>query len=91
MRKWAFLTMALACVSFGAAATQAADAPKKDPEEVFKKLDKDGDGKLTLAEFVGKKEGDKLTAAEAQFKAKDKDSDGFLTLDEFKAKVKKNQ
>lgn len=60
-------------------------------EEVFKKMDKDGNGKLSLAEFVGKREGDKATKAEANFKKKDKDGDGNLTLEEFKAGGKKKK
>ncbi len=86
MRRWFVFALVAACFSCG---PLAMGAEKKDPEEVFKKLDKDGDGKLSMSEFVGKKQGDKLTAAEATFKAKDKDSDGYLTLDEFKAHVKK--
>lgn len=62
---------------------------KPNPEEAFKKMDKNGDSKVSLEEFKGKREGDKAAAAEKQFKAKDKDSDGFLTLEEFKAPAKK--
>jgi Ca2+-binding EF-hand superfamily protein len=62
-----------------------------NPDEAFKKMDKDGDGKLSLAEFKGKREGDKATKAEATFKAKDKDADGFLSLEEFKAGGKKKK
>ena len=54
-------------------------------------MDKDSDGKLSLAEFKGKREGEKATKAEEQFKAKDKDKDGFLTLEEFKAGGKKKK
>lgn len=90
MRRFAILTTVAACIAFGVASAQAA-VPKKDPDETFKKLDKDGDGKLSMAEFVGKKKDDKLAAAEAKFKAQDKDNDGFLTLDEYKTKVKKSK
>jgi Ca2+-binding EF-hand superfamily protein len=52
-------------------------------EEKFKKLNKAGDGKRTLAEYTaGKKE--TKAAAEEAFKAADKDKKGYLTLDEFK-------
>ena len=67
------------------------DGKKPDPEEVFKKRDKDGDGKLSLEEFLGKRKDEDKVKAEKVFKRKDKDSDGFLTLEEFKAKPKKKK
>jgi Ca2+-binding EF-hand superfamily protein len=81
-----FLALALAaglCVPALAQEKKAAD-----PAETFKKLDKDSDGKVSLAEFKGKREGDKATKAEEQFKKRDKNSDGFLTLEEFAPKKK---
>ena len=63
-----------------------ADKPKADPAEVFKKLDTNGDGKISLEEWkagpMGKKDPAK---AEEIFKKKDKDGDGSLTLEEFSA------
>jgi len=62
------------------------DPPKKrqSVEDVFKKLDKNGDGKVTLDEFrafPGIK--DKEAAAKA-FKKADANKDGSLSLDEFR-------
>ena len=64
-----------------------ADAkPKRDPAEVFKKLDTNGDGKVSLEEFKAGPAGKKDPAkAEEIFKKKDKDGDGFLSLEEFSA------
>ena len=46
-------------------------------------MNKAGDGKLTLKEYVAGKKKTK-EAAETAFKAADKDNKGYLTLDEFK-------
>ena len=70
----------------------AADAakPRRDPAEVFKKMDANSDNAITLEEFkavgIGKKDPAK---GEAQFKRKDKDGDGKLSLEEFKAQPAK--
>lgn len=66
------------------------EAPKEkkggNHEETFKKIDKDGNGSISLDEYkaspMGTKAGDK---AEAKFKKLDANSDGSLSLDEFKA------
>jgi Ca2+-binding EF-hand superfamily protein len=64
-----------------------ADAkPKRDPAESFKKLDTNGDGKLTLEEFLagpqGKKDPEK---AKAYFQKIDKDNTGSITLEQWVA------
>ena len=62
------------------------DKPKRDPAEVFKKIDGNSDNALTLEEFktgpLGKKDPAK---AEEVFKKRDKDGDGKLSLEEFKS------
>lgn len=78
----------------GSTVAQAADEkPKKkpDPEKAFARMDKDSDGKLTLAEFVGKREGEQKDKAEKAFARKDKDKDGSLTKEEFLAKPEKKK
>ena len=84
-----FLTsmfVALCVVGLGYSAASAQDKPKPTPEERFKKADKNGDGKVSEDEFVGKKTGEEADKAKEIFKKKDKDGDGFLTLEEYSAK-----
>ena len=92
MSKWivGMLAVALVGSSFMVPAVQAAEEKKKpDPEEVFKKRDKNSDGFLSWEEFKGKVEGEKEAAAKKQFEGKDANKDMKLSLEEFKAKVKK--
>jgi Ca2+-binding EF-hand superfamily protein len=89
MRKLFSLLTVLAVVFGLSTTTYAADAaekPKRDPEAAFKALDKDSNGSLTEAEFLGKREGDKATAAKELFAKLDKDKDSKVTLEEFKAR-----
>jgi len=67
----------------------AQEKKEKTPEEAFKALDKNGDGKLSKEEYVGNAEGEKKTKKEDRFKALDTNNDGSLSLDEFKAGQKK--
>ena len=63
------------------------DPPKKkkqNVEEVFKKLDKNGDGKVSLEEFKAFPGIKNKDAAAKAFKAADTDGDGSLSLDEFR-------
>lgn len=61
---------------------RANNSPVISAEEMFKKLDLNGDGKLTLAEYKDAKTDQ--NEAEKEFKAMDKDGDGAVTLEEFK-------
>lgn len=67
----------------------AQEKKKPDLDAQFKRLDKNGDGKLSLEEFKGNRTGEKAEKAETQFKRMDKNNDGFLTLEEFKNRGKK--
>jgi Ca2+-binding EF-hand superfamily protein len=70
-------------------AQDKAQQPKRTPEEQFKRMDANNDGKLTVQEFVGKREGEKAEKAKDQFKRLDKNNDGAVTLEEFLAGQKK--
>lgn len=88
MKRVVCTALALA-FALSAGLVSADEKPKRSPEEQFKRRDKDADGKLSLAEFVGKATGEKATKAETQFKKKDKNSDGFVSLEEFLPKKPK--
>lgn len=84
-------TVALLIVAIGmgsfAVTTRAADDKGEKGDKAaaaFKALDKNGDGKLSKDEYVGKKKGEGKTKAEDEFKKLDANSDGSLSLDEFK-------
>lgn len=63
-----------------------ADKPKRDPAEMFKKLDTNNDGKISLEEWKAGPMGQKDPAkAEEIFGKKDKDGDKSLSLEEFSA------
>jgi Ca2+-binding EF-hand superfamily protein len=85
------LTAIAICTMVATAAEEkkGGDKPKFDAEAAFKKMDTNGDGKLSLEEFKAKAKD--ATKAEATFKAKDKDGDGFLSLEEFKAHGKRHE
>jgi len=81
MKKFlAFFVAAVMCVP-----ALAEEKKKPTTEEQFKKVDANSDGKVSKAEFVGKKKDDKLTKAEELFKKKDKNKDDSLDLEEFKS------
>ncbi len=71
-------------------ATTAPAKPKADPAEMFKKLDTNGDGKLTLEEWMASKRAQKdPDKAKETFQKKDKGNKGYLTLEEFVGHGKK--
>ncbi len=64
----------------------AGQGKRPTPEEIFKKLDTNNDGVLSLDEFKASKRAQQDPAkAEANFKAMDKNGDGVLSLEEFKS------
>lgn len=65
--------------------------PKMSPEEMFKKLDKDGNGSVSKEEYMASP-GAKKDAAKAaeRFGKMDKNSDGSLSKEEMTPKKKKD-
>ncbi|MFC0606027.1 EF-hand domain-containing protein [Winogradskyella pulchriflava] len=86
--KFSLLVVAICSISF-VTAQERKEKKKANPEEVFKKLDADANGSLSLEEFKAKRsrKGD-TEAADAHFKALDKDANGALSLEEFKTRTK---
>ncbi|HEY3900324.1 MAG TPA: EF-hand domain-containing protein [Chthoniobacter sp.] len=73
-------------------ATTTSGKPHADPAEMFKKLDTNGDGKLTLEEYLASKHAQKdPDKAKAAFQKKDKGNKGYLTLEEFAGHGKKGE
>jgi EF-hand domain pair len=74
-------------LSYGEEAPAKPDKPKApNPEKMFKKLDTDGNGSLSLEEFKASPRGQKNPdKAEEAYKKMDADSKDGVSLEEFKA------
>ena len=86
--------LALAVVISGSTSALAGkgNKGKKTAEQRFEKADANGDDKLSLNEFIGKRtEATKKEKATKRFGKLDKDGDDFLSLDEYKAGEKKKK
>ncbi|MFO0949205.1 MAG: hypothetical protein U1D30_25390 [Planctomycetota bacterium] len=89
-----FLALAMvACLASDALAAKPKDKGMKTPEQLFEKADKNGDKKLSLEEFLGKRadDADKKAKVTERFGKLDKDGDKSLTIEEFKAGIKKKK
>jgi Ca2+-binding EF-hand superfamily protein len=89
------LTTTLALLAIAAVGVNAQDAGKKkapmNPEEMFKKLDKDGNGSVSKEEFMASPGAKKdATKAEERFGKMDKNKDGSLSKEEMTPKKKKD-
>lgn len=80
----ASLLAAFVVGSVGIVLAEAKDK-KKSQEDVFQQRDTDADGKLTLIEFKGKRQGEKATKATKKFEKMDANGDGSVTREEFDA------
>jgi hypothetical protein len=93
MRRWIFPVAAAALAALiwagPLAAAEGKDKDKKgkgaNPERAFKKLDTNGDGKLTLDEFKASLKPEQAVRADRMFARMDANSDKSVSLEEFKA------
>lgn len=84
------LALAVAIGGSSSALAGKGNKGKKTAEQRFEKADANGDDKLSLDEFIGKRtEATKKEKAIKRFGKLDKDADEFLTLEEYKAGEKK--
>lgn len=73
-------------LSYGEEAPAKPEKKAPNPEKMFKKLDTDGNGSISLEEFKASPRGQKDPAkAEEHFKKLDADSKDGVSLEEFKA------
>ncbi len=95
MHLWRALLVAAVAVVISSGSVWAQEQkppkPKLTQDEVFKKLDKDGDGAVSKDEFMAPsvKKPELKEKLDARFAKLDKNGDGKLTLEEFKAKSAK--
>lgn len=67
-------------------AQDSSEKPKRTPEEIFAKLDKDGNKSLSKDEFMASKKAQQdPEKAAKKFGKLDADGNGSVSLDEFKA------
>jgi hypothetical protein len=73
-------------LSYGEQDQEKGGRKAPDPVKVFKKLDADGNGSISLAEFKASPRAQKNPAKAGEiFKKIDADEDGSISLEEFKA------
>ena len=88
----ALAVLATSALMLPCRAQEAADKPKRTPEEAFAKLDKNSDGAVSKEEFMASKKAQKdPEKAAKKFGKMDTDANGSLSLDEFKAGAAKKE
>lgn len=81
--KIAPLTLALAALALAPSFTAQAEKPKRDPAQLFKLFDRDGDGGVSFEEYKAGMAGQMdPSRVETTFKKKDADGDGKLSMTE---------
>jgi len=87
------LALALIAGMFMPLLSGAQEKKGKSPEEQFKALDTNSDGKLSKDEFIArvKDDAEKKAKAEQRFSRIDKNNDNFVSLEEFKEGMMKKK
>lgn len=83
------LTAALACSASAFAGPAGKDEKKpRDPDQIFKRLDANGDGKLSFEEFKGQRPEERAKKAFARM---DANKDDAISREEFKLPERKKK
>jgi Ca2+-binding EF-hand superfamily protein len=94
MRKfvtWAVLAAVAVGMQSGSALAAGKNKGNRTPDEMFKRLDRNNDGKLSAEELQGRGKKADPAKAKARFAQLDKNNDGSVTLEEFKARGRKKK
>ena len=81
--------LALASVVYAKDPAAKKERKKPDPEKVFAQKDKDGDGSISLQEYIGKRKDAAADKAKAMFEKLDTDGSGGLSKQELTAPPKR--
>jgi Ca2+-binding EF-hand superfamily protein len=74
--------------SVNQAASQSPAPGRRSQDQFFKSRDRNGDGAITLEEFIGNPKGRNVPALTKRFKNIDSNGDGKLHLSELKEQTK---
>jgi len=88
MRRLITLTVCSGLLAGLATASPLLDEKERTPQRTIAKLDKNGDGKLSFEEYLGKNDQRKESRTR-HFRKLDRDGDGFVTPDEYQGKTEK--
>jgi len=85
MRSFSLMAIIPLVLVAGVAFGRAPERNKSRTPQRFARVDKNSDGKISLPEFLGTKQGDEAKRGTQSFQKRDKNSDGGLSLEEYSA------